>query len=412
MKKFGLTKWIFIGLISGFLLGGLAPEVAPYLKPFQTLFLHGVKCVIAPLIFSTIVTGVASAGHFKQLGIMGLRSFIYFEVVTFLALCIGLMVAHLFHPGVGVHLGINVKEELLTFSTQTLTFSNVIEHLLPLNIAEAIVRGDVLQIVMFSTIFSFGVLAAGERAKPILSFCEALSEVMFHFIGYVMYLAPLGVLASITSAVADNGWQVISPLLKLVGTLYFALGVFVIGVFLPICKFYQIPVLRFFKQIKDPVWLAFVTTSSESAFSMALDRLELFGIPKRISSFVLPLGYSFNLDGSTLYLSLAFLFVVQVAGLKLLLGQQLLIMLSLMLTAKGVAAVPRSSIVVLSGTLVAFGIPVDGVALILGVDAFMDMGRSAINLLGNCLATAVIARQEGIILKKIKEPIENGNKLS
>lgn len=407
MKKISLTKWILIGLVVGFQIGVFAPGLVPYFRPFQTLFLHGVKCVIAPLIFSTIVTGFASAGNFKQLGTIGLKAFIYFEVVTSLALCVGLIVANLFQPGVGVSLGSLKTQNILSFSTTKISFSGIIEHLLPLNFADAMVRGDVLQIVMFSTLFGFSVLAVGDRAKPMLSFCDSLAEIMFKFIGYVMYLAPFGVCAAISSAVSENGWQVVIPLLKLVGTLYFALAVFIIGVLFPICKFYQIPILAFIKQVKDPILFAFATTSSESAFPMALERLEKFGIPKRIANFVLPLGYSFNLDGSTLYLSLASVFVAQVAGLHLSASQQILIMLSLMLTTKGVAAVPRTSLVVLSGTLTAFDIPIEGIALILGVDTFMDMGRSAINLLGNCLATAVIARTEGIILRKEEKPVES-----
>jgi proton glutamate symport protein len=394
LKKMSLTTWIFIGLFFGLGLGAFAPSMVPVVKPFQELFLHGVKCVIAPLIFATIVTGIASAGSFKQLGVMGFRTFIYFEVITTLALALGLLVVNILEPGTGVQLGA-VKSDISSFSTAKITFSGFIGHLLPPNFADAMVRGDVLQIVMFSTLFGFGVLAVGEKAKPILNFCEALAQVMFKFVSYIMYLAPLGVCGALATSVSENGLQVVLPLFKLVGTLYFALALFVLFVLYPVCKIYKVPVLAFIKQVKDPVFFAFATTSSESAYPMALERLEKFGVPRRIASFVLPMGYSFNLDGSTLYLSLASVFVAQVAGINLSLGQQLLIMLTLMLTTKGVAAVPRTSIVVLSGTLTTFGIPLEGIALILGVDAFMDMGRSAINLLGNCLATAVIARSEG-----------------
>lgn len=397
-KKNSLTIWIFIGLFVGLLLGGFAPGWVPVIKPFQGLFLHGVKCTIAPLIFSTIVSGIASGGSFKQLGLMGLRTFVYFEIITTLALAVGLVVVNLLQPGVGIQLGSVKTEGLIPVTNTKLTLSGFVEHLLPTNFADAIVRGDVLQIVIFSTLFAFAVLAIGEKARPILAFCEALSETMFKFIGYIMYLAPLGVCAALASAVSENGLQVVLPLFKLVGTLYFALFVFVFAVLYPVCKLFKIPVLDFARQVKDPVLWAFATTSSESAYPMALERMEQFGVPKRVSSFVLPMGYSFNLDGSTLYLSLASVFVAQVAGIHLSIGQQLLIMLTLMLTTKGVAAVPRTSIIVLSGTLTAFGLPLEGLALILGVDAFMDMGRSAINLLGNCLATAVIARSEGIPL--------------
>lgn len=397
-KRVSLTTWILIGVVLGILGGTFTPSVIAVIKPFQTLFLHGVKCVIAPLIFATIVTGIASAGSFKQLGMMGVRAFVYFEVVTTLALIIGLVVVNILKPGVGIQLQAVKLESLTAFSNTKISLGGFIEHLLPTNFADAMVRGDVLQIVIFSTLFGFSVLAIGEKAKPILEFSDALAQTMFKFVSYILILAPLAVCASIGSAVADNGWHVIVPLMKLVTTLYFALAVFVAIVLVPVLRLFKIPVLGFFKSIKDPVLWAFATTSSESAYPMALERLEKFGVPRRIASFVLPMGYSFNLDGSTLYLSLASVFVAQVAGIELSVGQQILIMLTLMLTSKGVAAVPRTSIVVLSGTLTAFGLPLEGLALVLGVDAFMDMGRSAINLLGNCLATAVIARCEGVTL--------------
>lgn len=398
LKLNSLTTWIIIGLFVGLLLGAFAPSLVPVIRPFQSLFLHGVKCAIAPLVFSTIVTGIASAGSFKQLGVMGVRTFIYFEVITTLALALGLLVVNIFQPGVGIQSAGAKLDGLASLPTTKISYGWFIEHLLPTNFADAMVRGDVLQIVIFSTIFAFSVLAIGQKAKPVLTFCESLADVMFKFVNYIMYLAPLGVCAALAIAVADNGLQVLLPLFKLVGTLYFALALFVLVILLPVCKLFKIPVLSFFSHAKDPVIWAFATTSSESAYPMALERMESFGVPRRIASFVLPMGYSFNLDGSTLYLSLASVFVAQVAGISLGIDQQILIMLTLMLTTKGVAAVPRTSIVVLSGTLTAFGIPMEGVALILGVDAFMDMGRSAINLLGNCLATAVIARSEGVEL--------------
>ena len=400
-----LTTWIFIGLLAGLGVGFLAPEWAVYLKPFQGLFLHGVKCSVAPLIFATVVTGLTSAGTFKQLGLMGVRTLIYFEVVTTLALGVGLFMVNVFKPGDGVKLAAVSATTLSSLQHKTISFSGFVENLLPSNFAEAVVNGNVLQIVIFSTFFAFAALAAGDKAKPITAFCEGLAEVMFRFVGYMMYLAPLGICSAIATAIADNGWHVIVPLLKLVSTLYLALFVLVMGVLYPICKWYQIPALAFFREMKEPVLYAFATTSSESAYPMALERLEKFGIPRRIGAFVLPMGYSFNLVGSTLYLSLAAVFVAQVAGIDLSIGQQLLIMLTLMLTSKGVAAVPRTSIVVLSGTLTAFGLPLEGIALILGVDTFMDMGRSAINLFGNCLAAAVIARCEDVDLSSQEYPV-------
>jgi proton glutamate symport protein len=398
LKRINLTAWIFVGVLIGVLLGAFSPAATEAIKPFQNLFLHGVKCVIAPLIFATVVTGVASAGGFKQLGVMGARTFIYFEVVTTLALVLGLVVVNVLQPGVGVSLEGFKTGSIQTYTGSKITLAGFIDHLLPVNFADAVVRGDVLQMVIFSTLFGLAALGIGEKAKPVLNFCESLAQIMFRFVGYVMVLAPLGVCASIAAAVSENGWEVLLPLAKLVGTLYFALFVFVVGVLLPIARFFGVPVLGFVKSIREPVLWAFATTSSESAYPMALERLEQFGVPRRIASFVLPMGYSFNLDGSTLYLSLASVFIAQVSGIQLSLDQQILMMLTLMLTSKGVAAVPRTSIVVLSGTLTAFGLPLEGMALVLAVDAFMDMGRSAINLLGNCLATAVIARSEGLTL--------------
>lgn len=396
--RISLTQWIFIGLFAGFLAGVFAPQIVPYVKPFRGLFLQGVKCIIAPLIFATIVTGIAGAGSFKQLGVMGARALIYFEVVTTLALFVGLLVVNVVRPGAGLHIGGAAPQAAVAAAQTKMSFGGFVEHLLPANFADAVVRGDVLQIVIFSTLFAFAVLSVGEKARPVVAFCEALAEVMFKFTGYVMLLAPLGVGAALASSVAEHGWQVIVPLLKLVGTLYLALAVFLIAVLYPVCRLFKIPVVPFVKQIKDAVLLAFATTSSESAYPMALERMEKFGVPRRISSFVLPMGYSFNLDGSTLYLALASVFVAQAAGVELSIGQQLVMMATLMLTTKGVAAVPRASLVVLSGTLSAFGLPLEGVALILGVDEFMDMARTAVNLLGNCLATAVVARWEGIEL--------------
>jgi proton glutamate symport protein len=410
-KVGSLTFFIFLGLIAGFFLGVFAPQWVSVVKPFQSLFFRGVKCVVAPLLFSTIVTGIASSGSFKELGKTGLRAFVYFEVITTLALGLGLLVVNLLQPGVGLQVGEGVlkSDPLLVSPGTMLTLSGFVEHLIPVNFADAMVRGDVLQIVIFSILFAFGTLAIGDKAKPILNLCDSLAKVMFQFLSYIMYLAPLGVCASIAIAVGENGIGIVLPLLKLILTLYFALFLFIVGILLPVCKFYQVPVLPFIRAIKNPVLFAFATTSSESAYPMALEAMENFGVPKRIVSFVLPMGYSFNLDGSTLYLSLASVFSAQVAGMHLSLVQQLLIVLTLMVTSKGVAAVPRTSFIILSGTLTAFGIPLEGLALILGVDTFMDMGRAAVNLLGNCLASAVVARCEGIALGVSAPAAEEGS---
>jgi proton glutamate symport protein len=401
ITSISLTQWIFIALVLGFAAGAWAPQVVPAIKPFRGLFLNGIKCIIAPLILSTIISGIAGAGSFKQLGLMGVRAFVYFEAATTLALFVGLLVVNTLRPGDGIHL---TPGQALTGSAaqaaQThLTFGGFVEHLLPQNIADAIVRGDVLQIVIFATLMGFALLSIGEKARPVVAFCESLAEAMFKFTGYVMKLAPLGVGAAMAASVSEHGWQVIVPLLKLVGSLYLALAIFVIVCLLPMFRIFKIPFKPFVRELKAAIILAFATTSSESAYPMAMSSLEKLGIPRRITSFVLPMGYSFNLDGSTLHLALASVFVAQAAGIELSLKTQIFMILTLMLTSKGVAAVPRATIVVLSGTLTAFGLPLEGIALILAVDEFMDMARTAVNLFGNCLATAVVARLEGVQLQ-------------
>ena len=399
VRKLTLTHWIVLGLIAGFLIGCFLPAVGSQLKPFRSLFLNGVKCIIAPLIFSTIVTGIASAGSFKQLGVMGLRTLVYFEFVTTLALGFGLLTVNWLRPGDGVHVLPQTAESLVGIGThKVLTAATFIEHLLPSNVADAVVRGDVLQIVILSLIFAFALLSVGEKAKPVLDLCESLAQIMFKFTGYIMMLAPIGVGAALATSLSEHGFQVMYPMMRLVGTLYLALVCFVLCVFVPIILYFRIPLVQFFATVKDSIILAFATSSSESAYPKAMDALGKFGVPSRISSFVLSMGYSFNLDGSTLYLAIASVFIAQASGIELSVGTQLAMMASLMLTTKGVAAVPRASIVVLSGTLTAFGIPLEGIVLIMAVDTFMDMARTAVNLLGNCLAATVVARMEGVAL--------------
>ncbi len=398
LKKIKLTSWIMIALVLGFLIGHFVPEIVPFIKPFRSLFLSGIKCIIAPLIFASIVVGINSAGTVSGLGKTGVRAIIYFEIATTFALMVGLVMVNWLRPGDGITLGHDVAALVNQARENKMSFGGFVEHLLPNNFAEAVVKGDVLQIVLFSSIFGVAVMLAGEKAKPILSFCEGLNEVMFKFTGLIMLLAPIGVGAATAASVADHGWQVIFPMLKLVGTLYLALIIFCLLVLVPALKYARVNMLAFFRELRPVILLAFATTSSESAYPQALESLEKMGVKKRIASFVLPLGYSFNLDGSTLYLAVAAIFVAQAAGIELNLWTQLTMMLTLMLTTKGVAAVPRASLVVLSGTLTAFGLPLEGITLILGVDEFMDMARTAVNLIGNCVATVVVSRWE-------KEPL-------
>ncbi len=394
-----ITTWIFVALALGLLIGMYAPGLAEIIKPFRNVFLNGVKCIIAPLIFASIVVGINSAGNVKSLGRTGFRAIVYFEIATTLALVFGLVAVNFLKPGVGIGLAHDVSEKVMAASQTKLTFQGFRDHLMPVNFADAIVRGDVLQIVIFSIIFGLSIMLAGEKAKPVLHFCEGLNEVMFKFTGIIMTMAPIGIGAAIAGTVAEHGWQVMVPLFKLIGTLYAALAVFVLAVLVPAMIYARVNIKAFFRELRPAILLAFATTSSESAYPSALQSLEKMGVKKRIATFVLPLGYSFNLDGSTLYLAVASVFVAQAAGIELSLGTQITMMLTLMLTTKGVAAVPRASLVVLSATLTAFGLPLEGITLILGVDEFMDMARTAVNLVGNCIATTVVARWEGDALK-------------
>lgn len=395
-RRITLSQWIILAMIAGILFGWQFPAAARQTKIVSTIFLHLIKCIIVPLIFSTLIVGIA--GHtddMKAIGRLALKSILYFEIVTTLALVIGLAAVNLVQPGVGVQLSASAAQGQQLAATKV-TFEAVVEHLAPQSFFDAAARNDVLQVVIFAIIFGVALTkVTGKPKQTMLEFFEGLSEVMFKFTGIVMCFAPFGVGAAIANTIGQNGLGILLNLGKLVGTLYGALAVFILLVFVPIMLITRIPVRRFFRTVREPALLAFSTASSEAALPDALRLMEQFGVPRRIVSFVLPTGYSFNLDGSTLYLSLAAIFIAQAAGIHLTLAQQLPIMLTLMLTTKGVAAVPRASLVILSGTLTTFGLPLEGVAVILGVDAFLDMARTSVNLVGNCLASAVMARWEG-----------------
>lgn len=390
-----LTTWILIALIVGIAVGVYLPEAVEYIKPFRSLFLNAIKCIIAPLIFSSIVVGINSAGNTKSLGRTGAKAIIYFEIATTAALFIGLFFVNAFRPGDGLTINHTVNETINKVAETKLTFATFVEHLLPHNFIEAVAKGDVLQIVIFSCIFGVALMLSKEKGKPVLAFCESLNHIMFKFTDLIMVLAPIGVGAATAASVAEHGIEVLKPMMKLVGTLYLALITFVILILWPALVYARVNIKAFFKELRPTILLAFFTTSSESAYPAALESLEKMGVKNKIASFVLPLGYSFNLDGSTLYLGIASVFVAQAAGIELTLTTQITMMLTLMLTTKGVAAVPRASLVVLSGTLTAFGLPLEGIALILGVDEFMDMARTSVNLIGNCVATTVVSRWEG-----------------
>ncbi len=402
-----LTQQIFIGLVLGIIAGWLVsrfhPEWAASFRPFSQLFLRMIKMIIAPLIFSTLVAGIAGAGHVRVVGRMGLRAIIYFEVVTTLALLIGLFAVNLTKPGVGVNLPTGQQSEI---TARAQTWDQILLHIVPESVIDAMARGDVLQIVIFSIVFAIALGLIGEKGRPVVAWCEAVAETMFKVTNMVMHYAPIGVGAAIAYTVGHGGLGVLYNLAWLVATLYMALAFLFLGVMLPIALMFRIPIRKFIKAVKEPAVIAFSTTSSEAALPRAMEVLERLGVPRRIVSFVLPLGYSFNLDGSTLYLSLAAVFVAQAAGVELTVGQQVTMMLTLMLTSKGVAGVPRASLVILAGTLASFGLPLEGVTLILGVDELMDMGRTMTNVVGNCLATVVIAKWEGEFVEASDRELE------
>lgn len=395
MKRISLTGWVFISMVVGILIGVFLPNVGRELAPVSNIFLRLIKSIIAPLIFATLVHGIAGVGDLKKMGRIGIKAIVYFEAATTVALFLGLGAVNLVRPGDGLHIERTATPAANVPKADT-SLGAVLEHTFPASVIDAMAKGEVLQIVVFAFIFGAACAAIGHKADPVVLLCESITDVMFRYTKYVMYLAPFGVAAALAVTISKSGIGVMLSLGKLVLTLYGALAIFVCCVLLPVALVLRIPVRRFVDAVREPFLLAFSTASSEAALPGALNNMQEFGVPKHIVSFVLPTGYSFNLDGSTLYLALASMFVAQAAGIPLSFSQQLLIMLTLMLTSKGVAAVPRASIVILSGTLVTFGLPLEGVALVLGVDALMDMVRTSVNLLGNCFASAVVARWEGV----------------
>jgi proton glutamate symport protein len=402
LKKISLTQWIMIMMVVGALFGGFFPEASQNVKVVSNIFLRMIKSIIVPILFSTLVVGIA--GHtddLKKVGRLALKSILYFEAITTLALIIGLTAVNLVQPGVGVTLPKNTAPAL---QTTKLTVQEMIEHIVPKSFIEAAANNDVLQVVFFAMLFAVAITQIkGKPKETMLNFFEGLSEVMFKFTGIVMKFAPLGIGAAIAYTVGHSGLGVLVNLGKLVLTLYGALAVFILMVLIPVMLIAKIPVKAFLRAVKEPALIAFSTTSSDAALPDALKQMIKFGVPKRIVSFVLPTGYSFNLDGTTLYLAVASVFVAQAAGVPLTWENQVLMMLTLMLTSKGVAAVPRASLVILSGTLASFNLPLEGVAVIMGVDELMDMARTTVNLVGNCLASAVMAQWEGELAT---EPVE------
>ena len=398
-----LTVQIMIGLIVGGAIGWLRPDWGNAVYFLRDIFINLIKSIIAPLVFSTIVVGIAGAGALRKVGRMGIKALVYFEIVTTAALFIGLAIVNFTKPGIGVMLAPSSSDVIKTIEqSHPKTLIETIVHVFPSSVIESMVRGDVLQIVAFSVLFALAISAIGEKGRPIVRAMESLSQVMFKFTNYVMMFAPFGVGAAMAHTIGTQGLGVLLNLASLILSLYLALVIFILLIFGSVIAIARVPLRQFVRAVREPAALAFATTSSESALPRAMEQMERLGVPRHIVGFVMPTGYSFNLDGSTLYLAMASVFVAQAAettmGWHMGLGQQITMMLTLMLTSKGVAAVPRASLVILLATLNTFlpaGLGPIGVAIIFGVDELMDMGRTCVNLIGNCLATVVIARWEG-----------------
>lgn len=401
-KSKKLSYWIFTAMLLGIEVGIDFPAFAGEMKRFSDIFLRLIKTLVAPLIFSTLVVGIAGHSNLKQVGRIGLKSILYFEIVTTFALFIGLLAINITQAGKGLptmEVQTSAKEKSAELLAQLEKPKDHLVEIFPENIAKSIVENQVLQIVIFSVLFAIAIslLKNVKHKETMLHWSESLSEVMFKFTDIVMFVAPLAVFGAIASTVSKSGVDVLLNLMKLVGTLYVSLVVFVLVILLPIALFFKIPIKKFLGAITEPLSIAFATASSEAALPKALENMEKFGVPKKIVGFVIPTGYSFNLDGTTLYLSMATVFVAQMCGVELTIGQQIAICLTLMLTSKGVAGVRGASFVILTTTLMDYkhlGLDVEKAGIILGVDALMDMGRTSVNVLGNCLASAVVARSE------------------
>jgi len=393
-----LTTQILAALVLGAVVGAVWPHAGVASKPLADAFLRLIKMIVAPLVFSTLVAGVAGAGDIKAMGRIGFKAIVYFEVATTIALLIGLGLVNAFKPGAGLAIPLaGDTTAVAAIARNQQSGWEMVLHLFPTSVVDAMARGDILQVVVFSLFFGVALAAMGASGRPVLAVVESLAHVMFKVTAYVMMFAPVGVFAAVASTVGGRGLAILLTLGKLIALMYLGLALFVLIVVVGVSYLIGVPFWRFAKTIREPFLIALTTASSEAALPKALEVMEEFGVPKRIVAFVLPLGYSFNLDGTTLYLSLASVFVAQLAGVSMTLGQQVWMMLTLMLASKGVAGVPRGALVVLAATLTQFSLPLEGAAILLGIDQIMDMGRTAVNVMGNCIATAVVARWEGVL---------------
>ena len=396
MRRPSLTTWILISIVAGGVFGYFFPDAATQLRVLSTIFIRLIRTIVAPLLFATLVVGIAAHGDLRQVGRMGVKAIVYFEIVTTLALLIGWAAITISRAGVGITLPPPPPGEQAAAAPAPQTWQDIVLHVFPENIAKAVADGEVLQVVVFSVIFGIALALVPEpRRRPMITFTETLAETMFRFTNIVMLFAPIGVGAAIAYTVGHLGIGILVNLIMLLATMYVAVIVFITCVLLPVALIARVPLRRFLAAAAEPTSIAFATASSEAALPRAMENMEALGVPRPIVAFVIPTGYSFNLDGSTLYLSLAAIFVAQAAGIQMPIGQQFLLLLTLMLTSKGVAGVPRAALVILLGTVSSFNLPTEPVFIILGIDALMDMARTATNVLGNCLATVVIARWEG-----------------
>ena len=412
MKNHALSIWILIALVAGIVVGAVAPDFAVKMHPLATIFLRMVKMIIAPLLFATLVVGIAGHGDVKKVGRVGLKTILYFEIVTTIALFIGLGVANFTNPGLGSFKPISIPniDEITQMSSMVHqhSFSAFFTSMFPTSIVQSMADGNLLQIVVFSIFFALAICTIGQKAKPVMDLLNSVCQIMFKFTEFVMLFAPIGIFGAISYTIGSNGLVVLKNYAKIIGSLYFALFIFVVLVLFIACKIVGISFRALLRAIEEPALLAFSTASSEAALPKAMEIMEKFGVPKSIVGFVMPTGYTFNLDGSTLYLAIAVIFCSQIAGVNMCIEQQLIVMFALMVTSKGIAGVPRVALIVLAGTLTSFHIPIVGIAVLLGIDQLLDMGRTTVNLIGNCVATVVIARWENEFdYNKMNEYIES-----
>lgn len=395
LKQRSLSTYIVLALILGVVVGAVSPDLGLAMKPLGDIFIRMIKMIVVPLIFFSLIMGIAGTGDFSKLGCLGGKAILWFEVATTVALVVGLLVVNLIEPGMGVHIQQGMTDAVQKIADhKPLDHIQMIVNIVPTNIIDAMARADMLQIIFFSCIFAISAAKAGKDGQKVIDLSRDITHIMFNVTHYVMKVSPIGIFGAIAHTVAMYGLDVLIPLLKLIGTMYLAIGIFLVILVIGAAVVTKVNLVGFMKVIKEPMVLAFTTSASEAALPIAMEKLERIGIPKHIVSFVLPLGYTFNLDGSTLYSAVAVIFLGQVYGVPLPLGLQIVILLTLMISTKGIAGVPGAALIILAGTATAFGIPVEGVAMLLGIDRVLDMARTMCNVTGNCIAGLVVARWE------------------